>query len=320
MKINIVLIGLCYFILSLTPLNAHREEEDNGKILSWDKLQMELSFDTEKKEIRVKGHSHHPDGTEIILILKFVQERYSLDRVTVRVKEKAFYHVFGPFNDKNFIPGDYEVSCWFIMEQQPKLLQRQLLQSNFFHCSPPCPFDFQHYQTEIVSVGTPEEIEEELAQNKKKIAEAFKRLKNPGEQILERCRLAQKQIVEAEESLTPEALEEALKKFYYDLEDLYYETREVVQELSDYREKQAYILFSGVYEYLVNLSSLAEILKNTARRAHGSKKVKNISKLENVCKTFEEQLKAIPEMISTNFIESREETSERQKEEQAKHK
>lgn len=292
-------IGLVICLGLFSQLYAHKDDVPNNRILSWDKLEIVVSYNEDEKTLQVKGHAHFPNGTKILVTLKFSCERYALENRTVIVNGQSFDCVFGPFDDKELLPGDYEMTCWFVMEQQSKDLQNHLLNSNFFSCNPPCRFDFQHYQTEIVSIGDEKTIEDAVKENEKKVTDAYKKMKDGSQKILS---VLQNKIKALSSVTDKDILEKELKALYYEIDNLRYEIREVEQDLIEFRESHAYIYYLSVYERILGISSVTDILKNAVKRSWNRKSLDTFKNLKNFTDSLEEELKLIPELIQNNLL------------------
>lgn len=170
-------LGFLLALFLLSPLLAHFENLPNNKINAWDKLVLEVKYDEETGIASVRGHSHHPNGVVLLITLKNVYEKDLIDRQDVPVQNGFFSHTFGPFvtENKKPAPGYYEVTVWFVHKQQKPEVQQQLntAEPPFYNCSPPCPIDYQHYQQDVIQIGTDEEIEAEYKGSLKKYKEWF---------------------------------------------------------------------------------------------------------------------------------------------------
>lgn len=159
---QLVLLFILCTLFSQT--SAHFDDKPNNQVNAWDKLVLEVKYDTEKGVISVRGHSHHPENTLLILTVQNAYEKDLLVTQEVRVRGSFFSCSFGPYitPEKRPAPGYYQITVWFMHKRQTPEMQHLLNTSNFYNCSPPCPIDHQHYQQDVVQIGTEEEIEEEL--------------------------------------------------------------------------------------------------------------------------------------------------------------
>lgn len=286
-------------LLSLGLLYAHKEDTPNKKLLSWEKMEIIVTYDAETKTIHVKGHSHHVDGTRILVILKFAGEKFALESHSEVVKNKQFEHLFGPFEDLTLLPGHYEVSCWFVMEQQTKEIQRRLLESDFFHCSPPCRFDMQHYQMETVSVGTEEEITEAIKSSEARISKAVQTVKTDSFKAL---KIFKETVQEFQNVTDPSTIEGRIKSVYEELDNLHYSVREVEQDLMEHREEYVFIYYTAVYERLMTISPFLEVFKNAIKRSQNKKNLKTLNKMSEFSDNLEKELNLFEDLLKNNFV------------------
>jgi prefoldin subunit 5 len=139
---------------------AHFDTLPNGKVNAWDKLVLEVSYDEKKGLISARAHSHHPDTALLIFTLQNVYEKGTLFTHEVRVNNHFASCNFGPFNDQERTPapGYYKVAVWYMHDRQTPLMQKELNQTEFYNCVPPCNIDYQHYQNDVIQIGTDEAI------------------------------------------------------------------------------------------------------------------------------------------------------------------
>ncbi|MEK7487279.1 MAG: hypothetical protein AABZ60_23355 [Planctomycetota bacterium] len=294
------------WLFFLAPLFAHFDTLPNNKINAWDKLVLEVSYDEETGVISIRGHSHHPNGVTLLLTLRNLYEKDLIERQDVSVQNGLFSHTFGPFvtPEQKPAPGYYEITVWFIHKQQKPEMQQMLNQtaSDFYNCSPPCPIDYQHYQQDIVQIGTEEEIEAEFKGSIKKYEEFFDRayeIEKEAKRYLSKL-IRSKQNWEAVEA-----------EYVQKRDDFMAQINKLAEEVEELRRAKSLLYFNKV------LSSIQDPLTNLLQEFSKAKKVmtgmiKDPKKVEEVLKGLElYDLKDMKKKLKASIQEQEDEKEEK---------
>lgn len=106
----------------------------------------------EGRVFRVHGRAYYPDGVVFMITLRYWKQVAPFIRARAEVKDRTFTAELGPFS--KVIPGGEVVAeAWFVLGQQPKPIQKKLVDEKYMSCSPPCHFDKRNATRVSVSLG-----------------------------------------------------------------------------------------------------------------------------------------------------------------------
>jgi hypothetical protein len=106
----------------------------------------------EGRVFRVHGRAYYPDGVVFLVNLRYWKHGAPFIRARVEVKDRTFSAELGPFA-KPIPGGELVAEAWFILGQQPKAIQKKLVDEKYMSCSPPCHFDRRNATRTTVDLG-----------------------------------------------------------------------------------------------------------------------------------------------------------------------